>query len=1304
MLKNIIITVWILIIATLLNSQRINYLNETENLIELEIILDNILLSENENFTIIESTNSLRSDDSGSPDLPYIKLNFAVPENGSIIVRANESNIKTRYLNKPIIPVGNSTEENKYDINYTINPSKYSLQKNLFTIMPKQSLNYYDIIPVIINPFNYNNDTKQLRYSETIKLTISINGNFPKFIPEYSDHSKNIYASLITNRKYGLNYYHTRSKNFNTSRFYRSHSWYKLEVVNDGIYELDYQFLSQLPLSDIDPRTIRIFTTGGAMTDPEYQNPGHEFREIPLLITGEEDGVFNQNDKIYFYAESRDGFGKNLPIARYNTHKNQLEEVGDYHFFNPFSKAGIYWITWGGNFDSNPTRMQKENNQNYQVIRNTGLIKTHYEEAKARKFIDGFNWYTQVFQSTSSAPSSYLFNINLEDFNNSINQKFSIIIEAELYASSNNDVTINPHNIDVKVNNQTVITHSWRESQMLRMAYSGNVFNNGDNNLTFTVSGNNINKYLKFFNIEWHKNLIKRNNGLNFFTNHDDIGKSVKYEITNPQNQSLTVFQVNSLFEIRSLTINNNTFIASNTNNSRFFIYNNNDYLKPSSISVINTISLDNHAPAHDVLIIYPQEFASGAERLKQIYQNEYQYNVFMASQESIFNNFSGGHPDPVAIRNFLQYLNFNAPHPKPLGVTLLGSGSNDMRNFSGIAGNKNKIIINQIQYNSSTRKNRTDATSDDFYANLTVFEYPEIIIGRIPAKSNQELNNYLDKLQSYLNNNQPGWWQFKFQMIADDNHYRTSETDTAHTTQTENASKIIEDNILVDKLFAIEYELDSFKKKPHVKNILVDKINEGRLYWLYIGHGSVRNTGDEQYFSADFDLPLLKNYEKYPIFYAASCNVGQFDLPGITSLAEELLLLRNAGSIISIAAARAVPSSSNASLLNKYIERAINFQEGPGLAMLNAKFQYRNSNNYHYNILGDPFLKVSYPTIIDNIEFTTLNDTLKIRQTVYFDGDFNNTSLNNNTHTLVYDSGLEYRYTIPSEPPVGVNLSRDNLPIFNGKSQLKTGEYSVGFVIPDDAKSGNKSKIFSLSVNPLNNQVYVNKKTNITISPEVLIVDNPDKPKIEIYLDNLSFIPGDTVSPNPTLIARISDKNGLNTIGSPGHNMMIVIDGSTEPIIATTGFEYDLDSYTHGTLTWKLNKLSPGRHSLKVIAFDSFNEISVADTWFIAAEEIPVQLEKVLVYPNPMKNDAYFTFELSHNSDVSINIFTITGRKIQTIKRNNLSKGYNQIFWNGRDADGDRIANNTYFYTIKANATEGKGSKEITEKFMMLR
>lgn len=85
-------------------------------------------------------------------------------------------------------------------------------------------------------------------------------------------------------------------------------------------------------------------------------------------------------------------------------------------------------------------------------------------------------------------------------------------------------------------------------------------------------------------------------------------------------------------------------------------------------------------------------------------------------------------------------------------------------------------------------------------------------------------------------------------------------------------------------------------------------------------------------------------------------------------------------------------------------------------------------------------------------------------------------------------------------------------------------------------------------------------------------------------------------------------------------------------------------------------------------------------------------RLLQVYNYPNPFSNETEFTFILTGAQvaeEVSIKIFTVAGRKIREIvvPPSSLQLGFNRIHWNGRDEDGDEIANGYYFYQVRLKA-----------------
>ena len=88
--------------------------------------------------------------------------------------------------------------------------------------------------------------------------------------------------------------------------------------------------------------------------------------------------------------------------------------------------------------------------------------------------------------------------------------------------------------------------------------------------------------------------------------------------------------------------------------------------------------------------------------------------------------------------------------------------------------------------------------------------------------------------------------------------------------------------------------------------------------------------------------------------------------------------------------------------------------------------------------------------------------------------------------------------------------------------------------------------------------------------------------------------------------------------------------------------------------------------------------------------EETPFQISDVHNYPNPLKRETTFTYQLSLDADeVSITIYTTSGRVVNVLKAVSGNEGYNEVMWDARDADGVLLANAVYFYRIRAVAGE---------------
>jgi len=81
----------------------------------------------------------------------------------------------------------------------------------------------------------------------------------------------------------------------------------------------------------------------------------------------------------------------------------------------------------------------------------------------------------------------------------------------------------------------------------------------------------------------------------------------------------------------------------------------------------------------------------------------------------------------------------------------------------------------------------------------------------------------------------------------------------------------------------------------------------------------------------------------------------------------------------------------------------------------------------------------------------------------------------------------------------------------------------------------------------------------------------------------------------------------------------------------------------------------------------------------------IPASYKLSQNYPNPFNPMTTIDYSVVTRSQVTISIYSILGREINTILNEEKSAGNYSIQWNGEDSEGNRVASGIYFYQIKA-------------------
>jgi len=1224
----------------------------------------------------------------GAPLLPFDECKIAIPQDGSVqvsIINRTSKDIRLEKRMQPVPTIAGNGETDAYQ--YIIEERLYAnTAREPLTVLPNQRFRKLSFIPIRINPFIYDGKYN-LQVISSLEFIVTIQGSLTLRNSEPVDELTSLVAQQTINPSQAINWRISERPQVNFADFTLSDFWVKIETDKDGMFKLTPAQLNMLPVNDIDPRTFRLFTTGGEVQSTLVSYDGPVFREVPVYVHGESDGVFNTIDYIIFYGRDRDGLEMN-------------QNVGSNQYVNPYSRNVSYWLTFGGSFSGSPRRIPMEPAETvWETVAVTTPETVRIENETYQRIPTGFEWFMGKFFGNTTAEYSY--QLELEDLDNAQQQTLSMLLKQE-FIRAGSDLE---HKVRLKVNgvqllnsNNTVQEWAWYGLSPITITHTGQYFAAGNNNLLINIIRSQAdNLFFDYYQVAYQKKLIKRNKQFAVSIPNTLAGQNVRYDFTG-SNAGIRIFRAiagTDAYDVTELTPSLITggfnFIGRGSSSSKYYVVQDTDLYSPVSVQSVQPVNLASSVQSFDNIIITPSDFLQQANSLAAFYSEHFNKKSRVVLLQDIFNQFNSGMPDPNAVRLFLKQAVANYPSPAITSLTLLGAGTNDWRNFSGQSATKNKVIVFQ----------KGTSTTDDFFGMLNSTQYPELAIGRYPVKTQNELNIMLSNLNQYVTEPTPGIWRNNLLFIADDEFNGPTTGEYSHSEQLQDTSNNINKSILIDKIFAIEYEFDEFQNKPKARDDMMAGINEGKLIWYYIGHGSFDTLGAEDYFKGALDMGRFDNPDKLTLFVAASCDIAQFDSFSFDCLSEKVVLVDNAGAIASIAATRECNGPSNVALLKQYYNYSLNLRNPIGYSLLFAKIVYNeyNTNDEKYNILGDPLLLITTPQRDSTITFQTTDtdNVFNSREQVSLNGQFPATGINNTATVHIYDCDINK--TMANNAPYTFR----GRTLFKGNATVTDSQYNSAFIVPDDVTNGNSGLVLAYLWNPLQNKDYVNYLSPVSYSDQSVGTVNPDAPLIELFLDDTDFVTGDVVGTNPLLIANLSDQNGINITNAPGHSILMIIDQTVATVNVTDLFTYNTDSFTSGTLQYQFAGLSEGNHKVQLIAFDNFNRPSVASIDFVVKRSKSFTIEDFLPYPNPMQKNGYFTFKISEAADVKLSIYTIRGRKIKTIDWT-AAKGYNQIPWDGKDADGDYLANNTYFIKLTAKSLSGNNKAEKTEKLVIFK
>ncbi len=195
-------------------------------------------------------------------------------------------------------------------------------------------------------------------------------------------------------------------------------------------------------------------------------------------------------------------------------------------------------------------------------------------------------------------------------------------------------------------------------------------------------------------------------------------------------------------------------------------------------------------------------------------------------------------------------------------------------------------------------------------------------------------------------------------------------------------------------------------------------------------------------------------------------------------------------------------------------------------------------------------------------------------------------------------------------------------------------------------------------------------------------------KPQFNVTFDGAEILNGDLVSANPEIVMTLTD-NGPLPLDTANFN---ITHGIRLLSFTRDSLDYTYTPYPNSTamVTWR-PKLFDGTHNLDIYTTDASGNPSDTVAYrvnFMVDNENTFR--DFYNYPNPFSDDTWFTFTLTGSElpeEMNIRIYTVAGRLIKEIEvpvSDLKIQLLNKIYWDGKDQDGDDIANGVYLCKVR--------------------
>ncbi|MCM1291234.1 MAG: C25 family cysteine peptidase [Prevotella sp.] len=1096
----------------------------------------------------------------------------------------------------------------------------------------------------------------------------------------FSKRLKGLFLASLTIICYSATSSALTSGYYPSKSIFESGKWIKIAVDKSGVYEISYDKLRELGFSN--PSKVGVFGNGGTSLPENFIDASGN---ILIPATPKPVAVYHSGEKIYFYADGVDNLsleapGVNLGITAWFTTKGK----------NIYSTKGWYFLSDTSKQDMNAHKEIED------------------QETKTVSSALSFVLMDEHLTYNTTHTGRYFFGERITQ----PNQTFNFLLDNNVPGNKiymNAAYFYEPENTD---KNETFTyklgNYSYTGVAKSSMSYSPNYMTvsplNSSSNVTLTINRPNVDKNLLMalgpVAINYKKRLPTDENHVQNHYAFIDLLTSENCKFRLPSATDIVfdiTYKDNTSYILPDES--GNVTIQNQGATPNIVIFNpQKPQLEITEYRDVVTNNLRQRlANQADMLIVTIPALKDRAERIAQIHRNTDGVRCVVATLPELYNEFSYGNPDPMAIRAAAKFM-FDRDDSALKNILLFGPYTANPRRIEAVNSldeseislpadpidyepENNLIIAYQVD-KSIPIETGTESYAEfygltDDYLNSSFTSWnPKLGVGVLPVRNTKEADLAIDKIEQFLTDDKMAY-RLSSILVTGCTGDEQKHSDAAMLA-IENTQKSLGNNMI-----ASPFLLEAYPQKDWVAHFYFE-MQKNPILAAYFGHGSLLQMSER--FITRGTLSKFNNTQ-LPFMCFMGCELTMPDRL-TRGIGEEMVLGNQRGLVGGLISIRETYQDVNRQLYRHFIESMTQNNDGTprfkpltlGESVSMAKGKLRRDECGKYILLCDPSITLPLPTLNIHCEAQHSEKQGKINITGHV-LDVNNEDLNDFNGEVVIrlvKEPIEHtsaNYTSPSERKITYTI--DNITEALYATTVTNGKFDIEFPLTASAAEMNNLNFCVAAYDNIKRIGAANRfaVTNIVNTTPDYSTDNIS-PSIEMIEYDRQ---------KSTIQIEVSDNEGvIPPMSSFDSQLKVTLDGNLIPHLHLANrYINDKNGYSLQVAT---HRLANGQHSIVVEVTDvAGNQTSSEKIFHImpAMGDISVKTSEKALY----NSVNLIISDPSENSTYTLYVENANGELIGTLPISN------SFEWDGT-LDGVQIPNGLYRLHVKS--TSGSYSSPI--------